>query len=295
MTAAGGVVDAHHHLWDLPAGHHRWLSDAPDGTPEATLAAQAPHYGPTEYRRDVEAWGVVATVHVQADWDPADPAGETRWLQELHDRTGTPDAIVGQARLQSPDVEEVLRSHLRHPLFRGIRQTLAWGEPEGLMSSRAWRRGFAQLEALGLSFDMSVLPGQLVDAAALARVFPGTSIVLDHAGLPEPVGADRAVWRDGLRRLAECENVTVKVSGITQPRRSTAEIEEDAAEVIETFGCHRAMFATNLPVEHLEGSVQSLVDALDAVLVRRPDDERTAVWAGTATRVYRLPESLAAA
>ena len=33
-------------------------------------------------------------MHVQNGWDPADPVGGTRWLQQLSTETGRPTAIV---------------------------------------------------------------------------------------------------------------------------------------------------------------------------------------------------------
>ena len=38
------------------------------------------NYLPADYRADCAAHRVVASVHVEAEWDPRDPVGETRWL-----------------------------------------------------------------------------------------------------------------------------------------------------------------------------------------------------------------------
>ena len=210
-------------------------------------------------------------------------------------RSGVPAAIVGAAELESSSVRDTLQAHLLAPSFRGVRQILAWHEDPalavarpGVMEDGAWRRGFALLAPLGLSFDLTVYPAQLAAAAALAADFPATSIILDHAGLPEATGQDRAVWREGMERLAACENVTVKLSGLTLPGRSVSQMSEYAEEVLALFGCERAMFGSNLPVEHLNGSPESAFEAVERALDGRSGAEREAVWAGTATRVYRL-------
>ncbi len=64
----------------------------------------------------------MTSVHVQNGWDPADPLGETRWLEQVAFETGRPDAIVAYADLASPGVAGLLASHAGHPRVRGIRQ-----------------------------------------------------------------------------------------------------------------------------------------------------------------------------
>jgi predicted TIM-barrel fold metal-dependent hydrolase len=286
------VVDAHQHLWDFEANPYPWLSDTAPGSVAERLGC----YGVEEYRRDVADWAIAATVHVEANWDPRDPVGETRWLQAVHDRCGMPTAIVAAARLEAPDVRETLEAHLRHPLVHGIRQLLNWAEdPEmrsvdraDLMVDAAWRRGFALLAPLGLSFDLCVFPPQMPDAATLAAAHPETSIVLNHVGFPDLLGDDRPQWREGMRRLADCANVTVKLSGLVQPGRTAEQMREYVEETLEIFGCERAMFASNLPVEHLGGSPDAFVEVLRQALAGRSAAERDAVWGATAANVYRL-------
>ena len=79
---AGPVIDAHHHLWDLSMGRHRWLSPGASAGPLAALAAIAEIYLVDDYRRGATGQNVVATVHVEALWF-GDPAEETRWLDTL--------------------------------------------------------------------------------------------------------------------------------------------------------------------------------------------------------------------
>ena len=58
--------------------------------------------------------------------------------------------------------------------------------------------------------------------------------------------------------------------------------------VIERFGAHRCLFASNFPVDGLHGSLDELWSAYSAVTAGLPADERDALFAGTATRLYRL-------
>ena len=81
--------------------------------------------------------------------------------------------------------------------FRGIRHSSAWDadadvagmyatRPKGLLLDATFRKGFACLAPLGLSFDAWLFHPQIGELADLARAFPDTKIVLDHCG-----GTDR--------------------------------------------------------------------------------------------------------
>ncbi len=68
-------------------------------------------YLPPDYAKDSARFRVAKTVHMEAEWDPADPLGETRWLESLHARHGRPNAIVGQIWFERDDVASVLAGH----------------------------------------------------------------------------------------------------------------------------------------------------------------------------------------
>ena len=64
------------------------------------------------------------------------------------------------------------------------------------MSDPRWRAGFARLRPLGLQFDLQTPWWHLDEAAAPARDFPDTQIVLLHTGLPADRSAEAiAGWR----------------------------------------------------------------------------------------------------
>ncbi|RUX52059.1 hypothetical protein EOA33_04045 [Mesorhizobium sp. M4A.F.Ca.ET.050.02.1.1] len=77
------------------------------------------------------------------------------------------------------------------------------------MESAQWRRGFARLAPLGLSFDLQLYWPQMDKALALANAFPDTMIVLEHFGMV--ADAVRKAWRRGARR-----------SGASRRRRMSA-------------------------------------------------------------------------
>jgi predicted TIM-barrel fold metal-dependent hydrolase len=295
-----GIVDAHQHFQDLGRHLYPWLRDpeAPHGL-EGDLGPIRRDYLPEDYRRDVAGSGVVKTVHVQNGWDPADPLGETRWLQGLIAEGRGPDAVVAFADLADPGVAALLDAHCACPAVRGIRQILNWHErPDlrvapgpDLMATPAWRRGFALLERHRLAFDLQVYWPQMDMALDLARTFPGTTLVLDHFGMPIDRSLEGvAAWRAALARLAAAPNVVVKLSGLGlgHPHWRLADTLPLLDRALDTFGPDRTMVGTNLPVDRLFAEPAAILGAIRALAARLSPQDRHAVLRGTAERVYRI-------
>jgi predicted TIM-barrel fold metal-dependent hydrolase len=286
------IVDAHHHLWDLDCNRYPWLQAELD--PEALIGDYAPlrqSYLAGDYLEDAEPARIVHSVHVQAEWDPADPVGETRWLQAVADRHGFPHGIVAAARLQDPHVDGVLEAHLAFANMRGIRQMLDRGEGLDLLGRADWERGLTRLVAHGLSFDLQINPDQLVAAAGLAQRHPELVFVLNHCGMPrERSPAALELWRTGLHRLADQPNVTAKVSGLGMfdHNWSVDSIRPYVNEMFNAFGPGRCMFGSNFPVDRLYSSYSALVEAYARLTETLSADERRAFFYDNAVRVYRL-------
>src|SRR5580698_2828634 len=232
--------------------------------------------------------------------------------------------IVGHVDLRYEAVEDVLRSHIDagHGRFRGIRQSSSWDAdpnvlgplhgrvPEGLYRDAKFREGFKVLHKLGLSFDAWLLEPQLPDLIDIARASPDTQIVLDHVGTP--LGMARyagkreerfGIWKENIQKLARSENVTVKLGGLAMPflgfpsflAKPPASSEQLAKEwkpyietCIETFGPSRCMFESNFPVDSGSCTYPVLWNALKRTAQGYSAAEKTALFSGTAARVYRL-------
>ena len=296
------IIDAHHHIWDLERLHYPWLSN-PIEHIAGDYASIRRSYRIADFLRDARGQDLARSVHVQAELDHGDdPVKETAWLQAVADDPGSggsPHGIVAYADLSKEDVEDVLQRHLEHPNLRGIRQILNHGpDPKhhfvdrgDLMEDTRWRAGLALLEQYGLSFDLQVWPWQMQDAAALAAMFPGIQLILNHAGMPldrESEGLE--VWRCGMQALAAARNVAVKISGLGMFDRhwTVISIRPLVLETIETFGTDRCMFASNFPLDRLMTSYDAIWCAFDEITTGFSDDERRAMFHDNAARYYRL-------
>jgi predicted TIM-barrel fold metal-dependent hydrolase len=232
--------------------------------------------------------------------------------------------IVGHADLTlGSAVKGVLEAHIAAGggRFRGIRHGAAYDrDPEvrgtltlrdpGLYRLGRFREGFAQLAPLGLSFDAWVLEPQLGDVVDLARAFPGTTMVLDHVGAPLGIGSYAGrreerfgAWRDNIRALAALPNVSIKLGGLampfagfpsfmSSPPASSAQLAEEWRPYMDTciqaFGPGRCMFESNFPVDSGSCTYDVLWNAFKILGREHSADDKTALFSGTARRIYRL-------
>jgi predicted TIM-barrel fold metal-dependent hydrolase len=312
------IVDAHHHLWDMPGYRyllHDLLADLSTGhNVVATVFAECHSMyrarGPAELRPvgEVEFCAGVAAMSDSGRYGP----------------TRICAGIVGFADLTLGDrVAPVLEAEIAAGggRFRGIRHGAAWdadpiignspvsGGP-GLYARSDFRTGFARLAALGLSFDAWVFHTQIADVAALARAFPAANIVLCHMGSPLGYGpyAGRreevfAAWKTAIADLAQCPNVSVKLGGLTMrmatfdylklPAPPTSEELAEywrpyASTCLDLFGADRCLAESNFPVEKMGIGYGALWNALKRLAAGASPDEKRAIFSGTAQRIYRL-------
>ena len=312
------IVDPHHHLWIRPGSRYladELLADMNSGhNIAATVYVQAQSMyrqsGPSEMR----SVGETEFVNGVAAMFASGVLGRPRACA----------GIVGRADLTlGSRVEPVLLAHLRAggDRFRGVRHITSWDadtrlnnpdypSPPGLLRDGTFREGIGVLARLGLSFDAMVYHPQLDDVADLAGAFPSLPIVLNHCGVPMRIGAYQgrheevfARWSASLRRLATHENVSVKVGGLgmryaalgfaerPDPPSSNVVATQCRPYVetcIEAFGASRCMFESNFPVDKVSYSYQVFWNACKRLVSGASSSEKTALFGGTAKRVYRL-------
>ena len=300
MTRPFPIVDAHHHVWDPDLNYHPWLRDRPvSGFRYGDYSAINRRYLVDDYLADGRNWLVSGSVYVEAEWDPDDPTGEMDFIARLRRESGLPSVAVGQIRLDDDGVGAALERLAGYDFVRSVRQkpranaSGADGAPGG-MTDKSWRDGFARLGRHGLRFDLQTPWWHLHEAVDLARDFPDTQIILNHAGLP----ADRseaalAAWRTAMRRAAACPNIAVKISGIGTPGQewTVARNRDIVLAVIDAFGVERCMFASNFPVDSLCASFDEIYDGFAAITAESSANDRQRLFHDNAVRIYSIPQA----
>ncbi len=309
------IVDPHHHLWEHNGRYFldELLADTGSGhNLVATVFLQCGH----AYR--------------QSGPQELKPVGETEFVigianeaERRKTKTKACAGIVGAADLALGErVADVLRAHVdvAGSRFKGIRHITARHEefnasmlprpPARQMADAAFRKGFAQLGKLGLTFDAWLYHTQIPEVTDLARAFPDTPIVLNHVGGPLGVGPYRGKrelmfreWEAAMKELARCPNVHVKLGGLgmaiigfdfhQEPKppssdRLAAAWRPMMQASIELFGARRCMFESNFPVDKGMFSYAVMWNAFKRIAAGASAAEKAALFRDSAARFYRL-------
>ncbi|MFD3943398.1 amidohydrolase family protein [Streptomyces sp. NPDC058579] len=279
-----GIVDAHHHVWDLSVRDQPWIKGdemtsirrnftLPDLAPEAREA------------------GVTSTVVVQT----VTTADETPELLELaadHDLVG---GVVGWTDLTAPDVADELARLRELPggeKLVGIRHQIQ-GEPDPLwILRRDVLRGLEAVAAAGLVYDLVVLPHQLPAATSAAFLLPQLTFVLDHLGKPPIATGELNTWAGHLHTLATLPNTAAKLSGLPTEARwddwTLDDLRPYTETALEAFGADRLLFGSDWPVCLLAATYGEVVDTARQLMSDLSEPERSALFADTAKRIYAL-------
>jgi predicted TIM-barrel fold metal-dependent hydrolase len=112
-----------------------------------------------------------------------------------------------------------------------------------------------------------------------------------------------ADWKKDMVELAQCPNVHVKLSGLGMTsfgfdfhERDVPPASEELAVAwrpyvepcIEAFGPERCMFESNFPPDKQSCGYTALWNAFKRITAGASVAEKTALYSGTAARVYRL-------
>ncbi|WP_088315419.1 amidohydrolase [Kineosporia sp. R_H_3] len=279
-----GVVDAHHHVWDLAVRDQDWIrGDA--------MAPIARSFGLDDLRPEAAARGVVTTVLVQTVVGP----DETPELLALADGDPLVGAVTGWADLTSPALADDLAALRDGPGGRWLRAVRhqVQHEPDPRWLARPdVVRGLATVAAAGLAYELLVLPHQLPAALDAVRAVPEGRFVLDHCAKPPVASGALEPWSRDLRALAAEPAVTCKLSGlVTEAAWATwtpADVAPFATVVLDAFGADRVMAGSDWPVCLLAASYGAVWDLARDLLAGCSPTERDAVLRATATRVYGL-------
>jgi predicted TIM-barrel fold metal-dependent hydrolase len=294
------LVDAHHHFWDLQRNYHPWLCDEPPiPFRYGDYSALRRSYLPEDYARDASPFHVVASVYVEAEWDPTDPIGETRWIHGIAEQHEFAGAVVAQAWFDRDDIEEVLGAQSSFSRVRSIRHkptaALTPGAVQpgisGSMGDQKWRRGYALLEDHGLAFDLQTPYWHLWEACELARDYPNIQIILNHTGLPvDRSDEGLADWRRAMGALARAPNVAVKISGLGQPGSAWTVVANGpiVLDAIDLFGVDRCMFASNFPVDSLVADFETIYGGFLQIVAGFPLSDQRKMFCDNARRIYRI-------
>jgi len=310
------IIDTHHHLW-IRDGHRylldEYLADVATGHNLISSVFLQCHSmyradGPQEER----PLGETEFVTGQAAMSASGMFGTPRVAAGI---VGFVDLTLGDR------VEPLLEAHMRAAggRFRGVRDSgnydadpiIGNGADEPRRYLRpAFRAGLKVLTKLGLSLDAWTFFTQMEETIELARACPDANIIMGHCGGllgygPYSGRKDEifATWKARVKELAKCPNVSMKLGGMMMRLAAFDYLAMDVPPTseqlagcwrpyietcIEAFGPDRCLFESNFPVDKMAIGWAALWNAFKRISAGASQAEKTALFSGTAKRVYRL-------
>jgi L-fuconolactonase len=286
------IVDAHHHLWDLSVRDQPWLAH-----PE--LAPLRRNFTLGDLQPIADAEGVTSTVLIQTVND----AAETPEMLALAAASELVAGVVGWVDLAAPDVAgpiAALRDLPGAAFLAGFRHPVLFEPDPGWLARPEVLRGLAAVAAAGLAFDLVVTVQQLPAAVAAAAALPQLTFVLDHLGNPDVVWPVDEQWAASVRELAALPNTACKLSGILGVPAPGGLADDMAPSVahmrpyyeiaLTGFGPDRMMYGSDWPVSALRSPYERVIGAARALTADLSSTDRTAIFGGTAQRIYGLSD-----
>lgn len=283
------IVDPHQHLWDLTKFKLPWHTG---NTPLAKSFVTA------DYLAATQGLNVVKTVYMEVDVEPSQQVQEAEYVLDLCGRKDNPmcGAVIS-GRPGSESFKTYIERFKGNPFIKGVRQVLHGdGTPAGYCLGSQFVKSVQLLGELGMSFDLCLRSGELLDGDKLVAQCPKTRFILDHCGnmsVQETDAAKRKIWMDGMKALAQRENVICKVSGIVASAKEDwkpADLEPNIRFTLDTFGPDRVMFAGDWPVCTLRATFRQWVDALKWIVKSDPPANQRKLFHDNAVKFYGLKD-----
>lgn len=296
------IYDAHHHLWDLDAVHYPWLATKGVMRFFGDPAPIQKNYLVEDLKSDIGKLPVQGSVHIQVGADDAQHLLESQTVQSLADASGLANGIVAFCALEALDRDSMLDSLLELPNFRGVRQIVGRSPEEdkqtgsgSLLNNPEWLEGLYELERRSLSFDLQLIPEQMLLASETFAQVPNLAVAVCHCGSPwYRDNKGWALWKDGLTSLAKLPNIHCKISGLSMFDHywtvdSLRPIIESALDI---FGAERCMFGSNFPVDKLHSSYERLwmayLEIVESYGLALSEGQKRALFKDNCAAFYRL-------
>lgn len=283
------IVDTHQHLWDLQKFNLPWTKG------NQVLGRS---FVMSDYLSATQGLNVTKTVYMEVDVDPSQQVQEAEYVIDLCQRPGNPMvAAVISGRPATTGFKPYITKFKGSPYIKGVRQVLHGEEtPAGFCLGQQFVDSVTLLGDLGMSFDLCMRSGELLDGDRLVAQCPKTRFIVDHCGnmsVQETDKKQRSIWMDGMKALAQRDNVVCKVSGIVASAKkdwSPADLQPNIDFTIRTFGRDRIMFGGDWPVCTLAATYKQWVEALKEIVREMPPGDQRKLFHDNAVRFYGLKD-----
>jgi L-fuconolactonase len=274
------IIDTHTHFYD---------PSRPEGVPWPGPDNELLYRTvlPADYRQIAEPEGVTGTVVVEASaW-----LDDNQWILDLAEEDPFIVGLVGHIDPARPEFRENLKRFSDHPRFCGIRCGGGYFDDIELGSFISDMRLLSEFD---LALDVLANSPQFLAIASLAREIPALRIIVNHTG-HGPINGEtpNADWTAGIREMADCENIHLKVSAVMEQSTKQPAPEEDSwyvlalEEMWSAFGQGRLIYGSNWPVCERAGSFKAALGIVHRFFDKKGSEASEDYFYRNAERVYR--------
>ncbi|MFD2261602.1 amidohydrolase family protein [Lacibacterium aquatile] len=272
-------IDAHHHLWQLARGDYGWL------TPDPSLAPIYRDFTMADVTPLLKRFSIDKTILVQA----APTEAETQYLLGIALHDARVAGVVGWSDFESPTARENIARLAVDPLLLGLRPMVQDIADDDWLLREDLHPAFQAMEKQKLVFDALVLPRHLTRLLHVVDQFPGITFVIDHLAKPFVALGAMEPWASEMSALARRPNVFCKLSGLITEAKQNWRIDDlrpYVQHVLRIFTPQRLLWGSDWPVADLAGGYRLWGEASEDLLGHLSQQDRDAIWGGTAAKVY---------
>lgn len=274
------TIDAHQHFWNYDPVKDHWITNE--------MGVLRSDFTPDQLKPILDSNQIDGCVVVQADQSE----DETRFLLTLASDHDFIKGVVGWVDLCAEDIHERLAAYAEFKKLKGFRH-IVQSEPDDNFLLRAdFMRGISALQSFNVTYDILIYSRQLPAAVEFVKKFPSQKFVIDHLAKPPIKDRSIEVWKKGIQKIANMDNVCCKISGmITEAdwqHGTYADFEPYLEVVFNSFGIDRVMYGSDWPVCLLAGPYDKQLSIIKTYIQSLSTTDQHKVMGSNAINFYRL-------
>lgn len=273
-------IDSHHHLWRYSHADYPWMLKGMESIRRDFLVP--------ELESTMHAAKIDGVVTVQARQSLL----ETDFLLDLASRHDIIRGVVGWLPLADPAITSYIEKYWHYPKLKAVRHVLHDEPDDFYMLREDFNRGIAQLDDVGLRYDILIFERHLPQTIQFVDRYPHQIFIVDHIAKPQIKDHRLSPWRERMQDLSRRENVYCKLSGLVTEADWKGWTELDLQPYIDTvlecFGPNRLMFGSDWPVSLVACPYKKWIEVVERSTASLSSAERGRLFGGTAKEAYRL-------